>query len=524
MQSIASIPAAIYYIDPDKRFVYTDVDTPNAPFDLSDQPDHVTTFGYREMEILMDGTNLANDVMCWGIGYGSQTPVFVRDEDATSQSIHGLWQLGQTTFGVYRQATIDRIAASIIDGSPQSKRGAKNDRPAVMVVTHQGGLRVADKVDFTSAVFGYEDVIPIRKMVVEFEGPDTPKYTLTLSHEIDTPFSFFDPFLIDWHFPKVVFPPPPPPVLPEPGGCGPTDGTYEIFDSFSRVLPTSWGTADAGRTWLTSGTAGASTITVNGSVGTLGVTAPSTTVVSASAAVTFGGIFATVPCVFSFTATTIKTALGTTSGNNGIVACQLANSNFETNIAFQADAFSFNAGIGAGVTYSALNGGNLDTSPVTSGAISSGTIYVWLHDDVVEVIAGGVTLSTTAKSGHGSGPPMDITGQPITSLSFSVNTIGVGTTSSISIDNISIKDTTIWGTMCSDEGVTINAWVCEQFDGAAALLTLAHPFLFFSPQVWVDGLLINQSEYTMDPLAGTITLDSPPGPSGTARVCYWSLP
>ena len=55
VQSIANLPAAIYYIDPDKNFVYTDVDTPDAPFGLSDQPNGTTTRGYREMEILHDG-------------------------------------------------------------------------------------------------------------------------------------------------------------------------------------------------------------------------------------------------------------------------------------------------------------------------------------------------------------------------------------------------------------------------------------------------------------------------------------
>ncbi len=221
--SIANLPAAIYYISPTATggdFVYTDVDTPNAPFGLSDQPNGTTTRGYREMEILLDGTGLANDVMCWGIGYGSQTPVFVRDEDAASQAEHGLWQLGQVTFGVYLQSTIDRIAESIIDGSPQSKRGAKNDRPAVMLVTYEPGLKVAQKVDFTSAVFDYNDVIPIRKMEITFDAPDTPKYGLTLSHEIDTPFGTIDPFFFNWSFPP--FPPFgfPPFGLPLPGPAG----------------------------------------------------------------------------------------------------------------------------------------------------------------------------------------------------------------------------------------------------------------------------------------------------------------
>ena len=103
--------------------VYCDTDSPTAPFGLSDTPDGTTTKGYREMEVLLDGTSLANDVMAWGMGYGSQTPAFVRDEDSTSQTNHGLWQTGQVTSGVYKQSTINRIADSILNGSPDHHKG-----------------------------------------------------------------------------------------------------------------------------------------------------------------------------------------------------------------------------------------------------------------------------------------------------------------------------------------------------------------------------------------------------------------
>lgn len=248
MQSIASLPAAIYYINPDKKFVYTDVDTANAPFKLSDQPDGVTSFGYSNMEILKDGTSLANDVMCWGIGYGSQTPVFERVEDATSQAAHGLWQLGQTTFGVYKQDTITRIADSIVYGSPQSKRGAKDDRISVQCVTYQNGLRVGEKVDFTSNVFGFNDVIPIRKMEIDFPTPDQPRYTLVLSHEIDTPFSFFDNYWFNFNFnlPKLC----PPGYVMGPSGCVPVPipipgtATCPTTETFTRTVSPSWGISE----------------------------------------------------------------------------------------------------------------------------------------------------------------------------------------------------------------------------------------------------------------------------------------
>jgi methyl-accepting chemotaxis protein len=275
MQSIASLPAAIYYIDPDKNFVYTDVDTPTARFGLSDQYDGVTTFGYREMEVLKDGTSLANDVLAWGMGYGSNKPVFDRETDATSQSIHGLWQVASLNFGVYKQATLNRIAQSIIDGSPQSKRGAKDDRVAVMCATYQHGLRVAQKVDFTSNTFGFNDVIPIRKMVVTFPGPETPRYNLILSHEIDTPLSLIDNLLFNFNFPPfggICIPPmvmgPNGQCILPPSGPGPEECLdCGITDSFSRTTTSpDLGESDCGLSYSGSLTGGA-TVHADGNSG-----------------------------------------------------------------------------------------------------------------------------------------------------------------------------------------------------------------------------------------------------------------
>lgn len=256
MASIASLPAAIYYLNPSRKLVYCDTDTPTAPFGLSDVPDGTTKRRYREMEILLDGSNLANDVMCWGIGYGSTTPVFKRDIDATSVSAHGVWQLGQTTFGIYKQATIDRVADSILNGSPEHHRGSKDDRPAVTLTTFETGLLPAQKVSFESQVFGWDDVIPIRKMEITFLAPDTPKYVLTLSHEIDTPWSFFDPWR--WKLPPLPGLPGftvPPLILPvtEGGcvGCGVTDAfgrtvSEVVHSSTSGHTEADIGASDAG--------------------------------------------------------------------------------------------------------------------------------------------------------------------------------------------------------------------------------------------------------------------------------------
>lgn len=259
MASIASLPAAIFYIDPDLNLVYTDVDTPNAPYAMSDVPSPGSV-GYREMEIMQDGGGLANDVLAWGLGYGSQTPVFVRDQDAASQAIHGRWQVGEQRNGVYKQATINRIAQSIIDGSPQSKRGAKNDKVAVTLSTYTPGFLPAQKIDFTSEVWDFTDVIPIREMEVTFEAPQNPKYTLTLSHEIDAQWGFIDQFIPRFGLPGINLHPPLPPGFPfpptdgcPPSICGITDSWQRLTDPVMNSGATTTGqfagASDAGPLW-----------------------------------------------------------------------------------------------------------------------------------------------------------------------------------------------------------------------------------------------------------------------------------
>src|SRR6185295_16478102 len=129
---------------------------------------------------LHDGTNLVNDALIWGVGGGSPTPVFSRLTSSASVTEHGTWQVGQTYAGAWKQATVDKIADSIINGSPLSKRGGKNDRVSVTVSTFTPGFLPAQKVTFTSAVHGFSDVIPIRRMEVTFPTGH-PKYRLTLS-------------------------------------------------------------------------------------------------------------------------------------------------------------------------------------------------------------------------------------------------------------------------------------------------------------------------------------------------------
>lgn len=257
MDGIAMIPAAIYYLRPESgsspryTLVYCDADTATAPFGLSDQPDGVTTMGYREFEVTADATAMANDVLAYGYGYGSQTPVHDRITDATSVSEHGLWQYATVNPGVYRQATIDRIADSVVNGSPAHHRGAKDDRPQITCTTYAPGLFAGHIVDFACNQWGYSITIPVRQLTITFESPTSPRWDLVLSFEIDAPWQSTDPYAVSLSLPQFPLPGIPVPQPPAASGCDCVSTSTTVLDDFGRtVAPDAWGTATpSGESW-----------------------------------------------------------------------------------------------------------------------------------------------------------------------------------------------------------------------------------------------------------------------------------
>jgi hypothetical protein len=185
MRRIALMPGAIYYISPEKVLNYADVDIPDAPFGLSDDPNHSTTFGYSDFSLLRDGTQLANDAFVWGAAIGVDHMTFARKTDAASVTEHGLWQWADYRQDLYRPASVQKRADSYVDGSTQNNRGHKNDAISVRLKTFKPGLQAGMKVHVYSTGHGWDDVIPIRSMTINFVNPTTAHYELYLAHFLD---------------------------------------------------------------------------------------------------------------------------------------------------------------------------------------------------------------------------------------------------------------------------------------------------------------------------------------------------
>lgn len=244
MRWITSVTGAIYYIRPDKEVVHTDVETADAPFGISDDPTG-GEIGCRDLEIDYNGSNLVNDALVWGAGQGSSSPVFSRSTDTTSITEHGRWQLGAPFQSIWKQATADSVSSTYVYGSPQSLRGGKDDQISARCSVYTAGLVCGQKVPLRSAVFGFTKTIPIRMLKITFPTKEDVKWDLTLSHEIDQPWTGFDAF---------PFPPLPPfpafdiPGFPSFDPCVTGPG-YSTCFNFADAFPTANYTPGWGPNW-----------------------------------------------------------------------------------------------------------------------------------------------------------------------------------------------------------------------------------------------------------------------------------
>jgi hypothetical protein len=134
-ENLSFFGGAIWYIDGNKNFIYAPYEAVEKRWGFSDQPNNAAitvspneyqgaTQRFRQVEAQEDGTFIVNDALVWG---GSQFAgaaggtVFSRQEDATSQSTYGRWQLAETHFGQAHYKTqggVDARADVIVLGPP----------------------------------------------------------------------------------------------------------------------------------------------------------------------------------------------------------------------------------------------------------------------------------------------------------------------------------------------------------------------------------------------------------------------
>ncbi|HET9613701.1 MAG TPA: PKD domain-containing protein, partial [Candidatus Limnocylindrales bacterium] len=88
MQLVNSTLNGIFYLRPNRSFVFRDVEIATSPYVISDHPDSSKDVGPREYSATSDATKMVNDAMIWGTAVGANGIAFARKEDAASIDEH----------------------------------------------------------------------------------------------------------------------------------------------------------------------------------------------------------------------------------------------------------------------------------------------------------------------------------------------------------------------------------------------------------------------------------------------------
>lgn len=108
LENFAIQSGAVYWIDANRQFNYLPVQDTVAAWGFSDNPNNdpigvgTPTYGFREGSFTEDATAVVNDALVWGgsgVSVSGTSIVFDREQNATSISDHGRWQLAENLVG-----------------------------------------------------------------------------------------------------------------------------------------------------------------------------------------------------------------------------------------------------------------------------------------------------------------------------------------------------------------------------------------------------------------------------------------
>lgn len=129
MEGFILISGAVCYILPLDDDPYTmalhyhSLESLEPDWSFSDQPNRVTTFGFREGTFDEDGEPIRNDALVWGgsAWSGDGETVFWREENTDSETEHGRWQVAEAHFGENWYKLLSGVKArakTIVNGAP----------------------------------------------------------------------------------------------------------------------------------------------------------------------------------------------------------------------------------------------------------------------------------------------------------------------------------------------------------------------------------------------------------------------
>lgn len=141
MADFAAFSGAVWYIDANKNLIFRSLEDSLAPWGFSDVPNKISlngkpantlsTWGFREIDIVEDGSFIINDAFVWGGSEfaGDGGTVFARAQNAGAISQYGRWQYAEARFGqplFKSQQGVETRANVIVNGPPGAVDGDQN--------------------------------------------------------------------------------------------------------------------------------------------------------------------------------------------------------------------------------------------------------------------------------------------------------------------------------------------------------------------------------------------------------------
>ena len=207
VEEFTQFTGALYYFSADRALHHHAIEESVMRWGFSDKPNNGaitaspttyqgSTIGPREIEATEDGSLLVNDAFIWGGSSWTQGVVFAEEDDATSITDHGLWQMaevhiGEEGFGL--QEGVDTRADLIVNGSPgavgaDQNRGLKYSQwsfkfawfahqvPTISGVRNHilpGYITQIELEVFGDGVDPLTQLLPCRSMTITFPSLDT---------------------------------------------------------------------------------------------------------------------------------------------------------------------------------------------------------------------------------------------------------------------------------------------------------------------------------------------------------------
>lgn len=175
--------SVIWYIEPNKHFIYQDIDTFTAPFSVSD--DGSLDVACRELTITTDISNIKNDVLVFA---GSLDPrpgstqnylYYSHQTNAASVTSYGRFQWAEM-LSQWSKTAVSARASKIIgqEGTPAKRASFAVFRP---------GLLPGQIMTIGATAFGDTFNIPIRTVRTSFLTPTFARFDITASYDTNDP-------------------------------------------------------------------------------------------------------------------------------------------------------------------------------------------------------------------------------------------------------------------------------------------------------------------------------------------------